>query len=62
MKRHRHRDRVDGVNARARGDRKPAFTVERYGSIQTWDPVHGHRVNGEPYNPDEDGVHQPTRK
>lgn len=36
-----------------------AFTVGRLGSIFTWNAEQGCMVNGEPYDPDEDGVHQP---
>jgi hypothetical protein len=38
---------------------EPAFRVERYGS--KWELRQGGWfVNDEPYNPDEDGVHQPS--
>jgi hypothetical protein len=37
----------------------PALQVGRYGSLFSYTPEEGWTVNGEPYNPNEDGVHQP---
>lgn len=39
----------------------PAFTVGEYSSTFRCTKEEGWTVNGEPYNPDEDGVHQPER-
>ncbi len=38
----------------------PALTVSSYGSVFAYTREKGWTVNGEPYNPDEDGVHQRT--
>lgn len=39
-------------------DTAPALTVGQFGGTWTFDPEHGWRVDGEPYNPDGDGVHR----
>lgn len=40
---------------------QPAFTVGEFGNTFRCTKEEGWTVNGEPYNPDEDGVHQPER-